>query len=204
MALLVKRFNRMMSKKNFGKRGQSSRKNPFVDKTCFQCGEVGHIIVNCPNKKDDKNKKDKKNDEKKKKNFIKKKRNGQAYFVEWDSDASSDDDDDKPSKGVAGIAIKEAPSLFSTPHCLMAKGGAKVQQDGELDEFSYDDLVEMLNDADEFMTKEKAKLKDLKLKFTSLQNSYEELKTSHEISKKLMRSLRKLTIPCLVMKEKQH
>ena len=36
--------------------------------------------------------------------------------------------------------------------------------DGELDEFSYDDLVEMLNDADEFMTKEKAKLKDLKLK----------------------------------------
>ena len=51
MALFVKRFNRMMSKKNFGKRGQSSRKNPFVDKTCFQCGEVGHIIVNCPNKK---------------------------------------------------------------------------------------------------------------------------------------------------------
>ena len=80
-------------------------------------GEVGHIIVNCPNKK-----KDKKNDEKKKK------KNGQAYFVEWDSDASSDDgdDDDKPSKGVAGIAIKEAPSLLSTPHCLMAKGDAKV------------------------------------------------------------------------------
>ena len=177
MALFVKRFNRMMSKKNFGKRGQSSRKNPFVDKTCFNCGEVGHIIVNCPNKK-----KDKKNDEKKKKKFIKKKKNGQAYFVEWDSDASSDDydDDDKPSKGVAGIAIKEAPSLFSTPHCLMAKGGAKVQQDGELDELSYDDLVEMLNDADEFMTKEKAKLRDLKLKFTSLQDSYEELKTSHE------------------------
>ena len=102
-----------------------------LDKTCFQCGEVGHIIVNCPNKKDDKNKKDKKNDKKKKKKFIKKKKNGQAYFVEWDSDASSDDDDDddddddKPSKGVAGIAIKEAPSLFSTPHCLYGKGWCK-------------------------------------------------------------------------------
>ena len=46
MALFVKRFNRMMSKKNFGKRGQSSRKNPFVDKTFFQCGEVGHMIIN--------------------------------------------------------------------------------------------------------------------------------------------------------------
>ena len=29
MSLFVKRFNRMMSKKNFGKRGQSSRKNLF-------------------------------------------------------------------------------------------------------------------------------------------------------------------------------
>ena len=52
-----------------------------MDKTCFQCGEVGHIIINCPNKKDDKKMKNKKNDEKKKK-FIKKKKNGQAYFVE--------------------------------------------------------------------------------------------------------------------------
>ena len=77
MTLFVKRFNRMMSKKNFGKRGQSSRKNHFIDKTCFQCGEVGHIIVNYPNKKNDK-----KNDEKKKKKFIKKKKNGQVYFVE--------------------------------------------------------------------------------------------------------------------------
>ena len=56
-----------------------------------------------------------------------------TYFIEWDSNASSDDDDDddKPSKGVAGIAIKEAPSLLSTPHCLMAKGGEKVLQDDE-------------------------------------------------------------------------
>ena len=92
----------------------------------------------------------------KKKKFIRKKKNGQAYFVEWDSDASSDDDDDdKPSKGVAGIAIKEAPSLFYTPHCFMAKGGAKVLQDYELEEFSYDDLVDMLTDGGELVIKEK-------------------------------------------------
>ena len=134
-------------------REDNHKKNLFVDKTCFQCGEVGHTIINCPNKKNDKNKKDKKNDEKKKK-FIKKKKNGQAYFVEWDSDASSDDDDDdKPSKGVAGIAIKEAPSLFSTPHCIVSKGGAKVLKDDELEEFSYDDLVDMLNDAGELVIK---------------------------------------------------
>ena len=62
----------------------------------------------------------------------------------------------------------------------MAKGGAKVLQDDKLKEFSYDDIVDMLNDAGKLVTKAKAKLKDLKLKFDSLQASYEELKTSHE------------------------
>ena len=36
MSLFVKRFNRMMSKKNFGKRGQSSRKNPFCGQDLLQ------------------------------------------------------------------------------------------------------------------------------------------------------------------------
>ena len=70
----------MMSKKNFGKRGQSSRKNLFVDKTYFQCGEVGHIIINFPNKKNDKNKKDKKNDEKKKKEVHQKEEKWSSLF----------------------------------------------------------------------------------------------------------------------------
>ena len=47
----------------------------------------------------------------------------------------------------------------------MAKGGVKILQDHELEEFSYDDLVDMLNDADELVIKEKAKLKDLELKY---------------------------------------
>ena len=69
------------------------------------------------------------------------------------------------------------------------------------------------------MTKEKAKLKDLKLKFTSFQDSYEELKTSHENLKEthekleeahntLLNHERKATlsigVSCdLIMKEKQ-
>jgi hypothetical protein len=57
------------------------------------------------------------------------KKNGNACYVEWDSDASldfdfnDDEDDEKPSKkGLAGIAIKESQSLFDTPYCLMVKG----------------------------------------------------------------------------------
>ena len=38
----------------------------------------------------------------------------------------------------------------------MAEGGAKVlQDDDELEEFSYDDLVDMLTDAGELVIKEK-------------------------------------------------
>jgi hypothetical protein len=109
MALIVKGLRRIMKKKKFGKMGQSSKKNPFEGKDCFNCGQIGHISINCPNKrKKDKygKKKDKKSASKRKK-YYKKEKNGQAYFVEWDFDASSDeDDDDKPSRGLAGVAIK--------------------------------------------------------------------------------------------------
>ena len=53
----------------------------------------------------------------------------------------------------------------------MAKGGAKVLQDDEFEEFSYDDLVDMLTDAGELVIKEKEKLRDLELKYGSLKLS---------------------------------
>jgi hypothetical protein len=164
LALFVKKFNKFMrKKKGQPRRGQTSRRNVFNDRKCFECGESGHIAMNCPSKKN----KGKDGDDKKKKKFYHKKRDGKAYLVEWDSDASSDDDDDDySSKLNAGIAIKEAPSLFSSPHCLMAKGDAKVKiitdlndidddddiggiDDLDDDGYSYDDLVRMLGEADD-------------------------------------------------------
>jgi hypothetical protein len=90
----------------------------------------------------------------KKKKFYHKK-DGKAHVVEWDSYENSDDDDDSSSKLNADIAIKEAPSLFTSPHCLMEKGNGKVKiiynlkdidDDDEVDDlddhsYSYDDLV---------------------------------------------------------------
>jgi hypothetical protein len=75
MALIVKGLNRIMKKKKFGKTGQSSKKNPFEGKDCFNCGEIGHISINCPNKKEDKygKKKDKRNVPKRKKYYKKEK-----------------------------------------------------------------------------------------------------------------------------------
>jgi hypothetical protein len=182
MTLFVKKFNKFMKmKRGQPRRGQTSRRNAFNDRKCFECGEPGHIAMNCPNKK----KKGKDGDDKKKKKFYNKKKDSKAYLVEWDSDDSSDDDDDDDtsSKFNAGIAIKEAPSLFSSPHCLMAKGDAKVKiitdlndinDDDDVDDdgYSYDDLVRMLGEVDDYMHKEKEKFKTLKELYKNLQVSF--------------------------------
>jgi hypothetical protein len=191
LALFVKKFNKFMrKKKGQPRRGQTSRRNAFNDRKCFECGEPGHIAMNCPSKKN----KGKDGDDKKKKKLYHKKKDGKAYLVEWDSNASlDDDDDDDSSKLNAGIAIKEAPSLFSSPHCLMAKGDAKVKiitdlndidDDDDIDDldddgYSYDDLVRMLGEVDDYMHKEKEKFRTLKELYKNLQVSFEELKTSH-------------------------
>jgi hypothetical protein len=45
----------------------------------------------------------------KRKKYYKKKKNGQAYFVEWDSDTSSDeDDDDNPSMKILRLPMKHS------------------------------------------------------------------------------------------------
>jgi hypothetical protein len=132
----VKKINKFMKKKGQPRRGQTSRRK------CFECGEPDHIAMNFPIKK-----KVKDGDDKKKK-FYNKKKDGKAYLVEWDSDASSDDSSSKLS---AEITIKEAPSLLSSPHCLMTKGDAKVKIIADLndiddddDGYLYDDLVRTL------------------------------------------------------------
>lgn len=191
VALMVRKFKKFMKKgtyRGFNKNGKSSKKNPFANKKCYECGEFGHISTNCKKKNhsDDDDDEPRKNKKFVKRKFLKKsskKKNGKAYYVEWDSDASSDtdsdDEDDKPSKkGLAGIAIKEAPSLFDSHYCFMAKGESKVCNDDY--EPSYDELVEMLSELDDVLGGIKSKYKDLKRKHSSLQEAYDELKSSHE------------------------
>jgi hypothetical protein len=184
-ALMVKKLKRFMKKKWYqggsSKSGKSYRKNLFAKKKCFECGEIGHISTNCKNKDEDNSIK-KKKFEGMKKLFKKynKKKNGKPCYAECDSNASSDSDsdddenDEKPSKkGLAGIAIEEAPSLFDTPYYLMVKGEPKVC---EVDEFTYDDLVEMVSNLDDLSGDMKGRYKNLIKKHVSLQDTHEKLK----------------------------
>jgi archaellum component FlaC len=59
----------------------------------------------------------------------------------------------------------------------MAKGELNVC---EVDEFTYDDLIEMVSNLDDLLGNMKERYKNLKKNHVSLQESYEELKTSHE------------------------
>jgi hypothetical protein len=71
----------------------------------------------------------------------------------------------------------------------MAKSDTKVKvihdlNDVDDDGYSYDDLVKMLGEVDDYMHKEKEKFKALDDLYKSLQVSFEELNTSHKNLKK--------------------
>ena len=91
------------------------RKIPLSTKSVLSAVKKVTLSLIVQTRKMTRTRRTKKDDDKKKKMFIKRKKNDQAYFVEWDSDASYDDDDDKPSKGVAG-------SCFTLLHATLPCG----------------------------------------------------------------------------------
>jgi hypothetical protein len=129
MSFFVKRFKKFMRKGGYSKYKRDMPKKRTSRRACYECGEVGHFIADCPNKKKGKDKEDNKvKPYKKDKNkMYKEKYSGQAHIgEEWDSNSDSDSDDE----GVATIAIHEPTPRKSllmsddddvSPKCFMAK-----------------------------------------------------------------------------------
>jgi hypothetical protein len=182
LALFVCKFGKMMKKKGYHTRKRRDHsENKEHARLCYKCKSPNHIMADCPYNSDNednekkKSKKEKKEKEKKM-TFKKKKKKGGSYVVTWDSDASTNDDssdDDKASKkkALASIAINNKPSLFDTPSCFMAKG-CKVKYDESDDsecesdsdddnEFSNEQLMDMLKQANSIINKKRKKCKDL-------------------------------------------
>src|SRR5438105_6683837 len=136
VAMFIRSFKRIIKggnnyKKSFGDKYKKRNKK----RQCYECGEVGHYIADCPKKKNDGKKewrKDKYKKDDKNKEYKKKRYQCHAHVgEEWDSEDESSSSDDE---GVASIAIQRASPgscLFTNltddesnpiPTCLMAKG----------------------------------------------------------------------------------
>ncbi|KAJ1279281.1 hypothetical protein BS78_04G144100 [Paspalum vaginatum] len=92
------------------------------------------------------------------------------------------DDESEASKLIVDIAIKEATSLFSTPHCLMERGSLMVNDDDDDDDNDDDDLLKMLSEADNNMYKKNEKFKELKTSPENLKEAHEKVEEAHNFN----------------------
>jgi hypothetical protein len=214
IALLMRKFSRLSDK--IGKKGYSFDPNKKVfrprrddkNKTCYNCGEKGHISPNCskPVKKrsssknkqvqescdeeednhKDKNKsfERKKISNKKSKHFAKKKNNTKRIFMvrtqEWVTDVSSSEDEDIVGVAITNHEIPRPPP----PMCLMAKGNSKVcdgesnESDDELDPNKFSNLI---HEYTCIIKREKGKVKKLESAHASLESSHNDLLAKYSV-----------------------
>jgi hypothetical protein len=189
----------MMKVYHTRKRRDHSKNKEYV-RLCYKCKSPNHIVADCPYNSDNEENEKKKNKnekkEKKEKKMTFKKKKGDSYVVTWDSDASTDDDssdDDKTSKkkkALASIAINNKPLLFDTTSCFMAKAtkikydesdDSECESDSDDDnEFSNEQLMDMLEQANSIINKKSKKSKDLQKKLDALEQSFYKLNATHE------------------------
>jgi hypothetical protein len=207
LALLMRKFSRLSDK--IGKNDYSFNLNKKVfrprrdekNKTCYNCGEKGHISPNCSKpvkrRSSSKNKQvqessdaeednhkgkiksfeRKKSYNNKSKHFAKKKSNTKRSFVvgtqEWVTDVSSEDE------SIVDVAITnhEIP-LPPLPMCLMAKGNSKIgdgKSDESDDELDPNELSNLIHEYICIIKREKGKIKKIKSAHDSLESSHNDL-----------------------------
>jgi hypothetical protein len=127
----IRKYKKFLKSRASMKGGDERKKKS--QRKCYESGEYGHFIAECPKNKDN-NEEEKKYKEKSKE--FKNKYQGCAHVgQQWDS---SDEDEEPKKQGMATIAMAQGPSsphLFNnfsddedhSHFCLMAKG-SKVQE----------------------------------------------------------------------------
>src|SRR5688572_21408730 len=201
MALIIKRFKTVLK----GHKGQPSKTKTKGKRSCFKCGKIGHFIANCPDNDSDQ---EQGNKREKKKNY--KKAKGEAHIgKEWDSDCSSDSD----NEGLAATAFNKSSLFPNERHtCLMARekkvstrdstyASSSDNESSDDDDIDYsclfkgldrskidkiNELIDALNEKDRLLEKQEDLLYDEHDKFVEAQKSYAlEVKRNEVLSSEL-------------------
>ncbi|SPT21075.1 unnamed protein product [Triticum aestivum] len=140
MALASRQFwSKKNTRPNFNKNNSSGFKGKQRVRTCYNCGNASHFVVDCPYEKWEDNggkliRKDKAKSFPNKNNFTKKTPT-QGLVVQEEYHEDDDDDEDSEAMAMASVAIGTTPrvSLFDstneniTAKCLMAKATNKLK-----------------------------------------------------------------------------
>jgi hypothetical protein len=130
-AFAIRKYNKFLKSRASRKGGDERKKKSH--RKCYECGEYGHFIAECPKNKN-KNEEEKRCKEKSKE--YKNKYQGCAHVgQQWDS---SDEDGEPKKQGMATVSMAQgssSPCLFKnfsddedhSHFCLMARG-SKVQE----------------------------------------------------------------------------
>jgi hypothetical protein len=110
-AFAIRKYKKFLKSRASRKGGDERKKKS--QRKCYECGEYGYFIVECPkNKNKNKNEEEKKYKEKSKE--YKNKYQGRAHVgQQWDS---SDEDEEPKKQGMATVAMAQgssSPHLFS-------------------------------------------------------------------------------------------
>lgn len=149
------------------------------ERRCYKCSSQDHLIIECPH--NDEEKKENKRDKDDKMAFKK----SHAHRVEWDSDASTSDNendyDDKKSKKEESTCKHYCQQVLNLgdPSCFMAKGPKVLFNESDNESESEDEekpfkekLIELLQYVHSILNKKREEPKELLKKHKALEQPF--------------------------------
>ncbi|XP_073290999.1 uncharacterized protein [Primulina huaijiensis] len=199
ISLFVKKFSRFMKKNHRAYKNPNrdfKKESPSGDMACFNCGKIGHFIVDCPKpKRDDQKKEYKRNDKKSRRD--RKDMIADENKSKWTDSSSESSDSDDHSSDSDAEEVK----------CLMADTES-TSTSGEVfnfdsNEFTRTDLVNALHDMVEDCSDLKVEISKLKTENEKENTEYQTMRSENQKLSLLVNAWNKSSVSLEKMQELQ-